>query len=418
MIQSSHRNGLRVLALLAALSVAGAALAQQTGSREAQRRLEKVQRELRDVAAERRRLESQRGAASRELRAVDERVAVSSRALHEAEARLAREQSALTELQARRDTLRRQQADQRRALADLLRAAHAQGEHAPLKLLLAQDRVADAQRHLVYARYLQRQRLTLVAGLTAELAELDRVEAQILARRTALDAARAERRAQLAALARDRRARAETLGTIESQYRDRQAREQALGTDAKALQQLVARLRAAAARAAAERAAAERAAARQATPREGAASKPPAGTSRPPRQTAKAAPVRVGGLGWPLSGTLLAGYGGRMPDGRGSQGLLIAAAAGTPVRAVADGTVVFAEWMTGYGLILILDHGNGTLSLYAHNESLLKETGASVKRGDAVARVGDSGGLSQPALYFELRRNGQPVDPGSWLRRQ
>jgi septal ring factor EnvC (AmiA/AmiB activator) len=418
MTKPSRRNGLRALALLAALSVAGAALAQQTGSREAQRRLEKVQRELRDVAAERRRLESQRGAASRELRAVDERVAVSSRALHEAEARLAREQSALTELQARRDTLRRQQADQRRALADLLRAAHAQGEHAPLKLLLAQDRVADAQRHLVYARYLQRQRLTLVAGLTAELAELDRVEAQILARRTALDAARAERQAQLAALARDRRVRAETLGTIESRYRDRQAREQALGTDAKALQQLVARLRAAAARAAAERAAAERAAARQATPREGAASKPSAGTGRTPRQTAKAAPVRVGGFGWPVSGTLLAGYGGRMPDGRGSQGLLIAAAAGTPVRAVADGTVVFAEWMTGYGLILILDHGNGTLSLYAHNESLLKNVGDNIRRGDAVARVGNSGGLAQPALYFELRRNGQPVDPGSWLRRQ
>lgn len=400
-------------AVLLTLALAAGAFAQQTGSREAQRRLEKVQRELRDVAAERRRLESQRGAASRELRAVDERVALSSRALHEAEARLAREQSALTELQARRDTLRRQQADQRRALADLLRAAHAQGEHAPLKLLLAQDRVADAQRHLVYARYLQRQRLTLVAGLTAELAELDRVEAQILARRTALDAARAERRAQLAALARDRRARAETLGTIESQYRDRQAREQALGTDAKALQQLVARLRAAAARAAAERAAAERAAARDA-----AASKPSAATNRAPRQTAKAAPVRVGGFGWPVSGTLLAGYGGRMPDGRGSQGLLIAAAAGTPVRAVADGTVVFAEWMTGYGLILILDHGNGTLSLYAHNESLLKNVGESVRRGDAVARVGNSGGLAQSALYFELRRNGQPVDPGSWLRRQ
>jgi septal ring factor EnvC (AmiA/AmiB activator) len=415
-----RRPGLCALALLVALFVLAPAVgAQQTGSREAQRKLEKVQRELRDVAAERRRLEGQRGAASRELRAVDERVAVSSRALHEAEARLAREQSALTELQARRDTLRRQQADQRRALADLLRAAHAQGEHAPLKLLLAQDRVADAQRHLVYARYLQQQRLRLVAGLTAELAELDRVEAQILARRTALDAARAERQAQLAALARDRRARAATLGTIESRYRDRQAREQALGTDAKALQQLVARLRAAAARAAAERVAAERAAARQATPREGAASKPPAsGGTRAPRQTAKAAPVRVGGFGWPLSGTLLAGYGGRMPDGRGSQGLLIAAAAGTPVRAVADGTVVFAEWMTGYGLILILDHGNGTLSLYAHNESLLKNVGDSVRRGDAVARVGNSGGLAQSALYFELRRNGQPVDPGSWLRRQ
>jgi murein hydrolase activator len=104
-----------------------------------------------------------------------------------------------------------------------------------------------------------------------------------------------------------------------------------------------------------------------------------------------------------------------MPDGRISSGLLIAAAMGSPVRAVADGTVVFAEWMTGYGLILIVDHGNGTLSLYAHNESLLKHVGDAVTRGDAVARVGNSGGLPQPGLYFELRRNGQPVNPTQWF---
>ena len=107
-----------------------------------------------------------------------------------------------------------------------------------------------------------------------------------------------------------------------------------------------------------------------------------------------------------------------MPDGRASHGLLISAGLGSPVRAVADGSVVFAEWMTGYGLILIVDHGNGYLSLYAHNESLLKDVGAVVKRGDAVARVGNSGGLAQPALYFELRRNGQPVDPAVWIGRR
>ena len=82
-----------------------------------------------------------------------------------------------------------------------------------------------------------------------------------------------------------------------------------------------------------------------------------------------------------VSGALLAGYGGRMPDGRSSSGVLIGAAAGTPVRAVADGTVVFAEWMTGYGMILIVDHGNGAMSLYAHCETLLKEPGTAVKRG-------------------------------------
>ena len=106
-----------------------------------------------------------------------------------------------------------------------------------------------------------------------------------------------------------------------------------------------------------------------------------------------------------------------MPDGRRSDGLLIAAGAGTPVRAVADGTVVYSEWMTGYGLLLIVDHGNGYMSLYAHNDALLKSAGATVKRGDPLATVGSSGGQGRPSLYFELRRGGTPVDPGVWLRR-
>ena len=417
---------LRLLVAVALLwSLAWPAPAQQTTSREAQRRLETVQRELKDVAAERRRLEGQRGAASRELRAVDERVADSSRALHTADTELAREQAALAQLNARRDALRVQEAATRRELAALLRAAHAQGDHAPLKVMLAQDRVADTQRQLVYYRYLQRQRLQRTAALSAELAELTQMETRIAEKRAALDAARERQRTQLASLARDRRARAVTLGELEQRYRDRSEREQALGSDAQALQQVIGRLRAAAAKAAAERAAAERAAARAAAARQAAKPAAKPGTraqtraqAKPPRQIASAAPVRVGGAGWPLSGNLLSGYGGRMPDGRASSGLLIAAGLGTPVRAVADGTVVFAEWMTGYGLILIVDHGNGYLSLYGHNESLLKDAGDTVKRGDTVARVGNSGGLAQPALYFELRRNGQPVNPDSWLRRQ
>ncbi len=406
-----------VAAVALLLALAWPAAAQQNAGREAQRRLEKIQRELKDVAAERRRLEGQRGAASRELRAVDERVADSSRALHQAETELAREQDSLAQLNARREELSRQQAAQRKELAALLRAAYAQGGQAPLKVMLAQDRIADAQRQTTYYSYLQRQRLQRVAALSAELAELQRVETQIVEKRTALDAARARQRAQLAALARDRQARAVTLGELEKRYRDRSVREQALGSDAKALQQVIGRLRAAAARAAAERAAAARAAkaASAAPANAGSTRKSTGAQARPPRQTASAAPVRVGGFGWPLSGNLVAGFGGRMPDGRASSGLLIAASLGTPVRAAADGTVVFAEWMTGYGLIAIVDHGNGYLSLYAHNESLLKDVGAAVKRGDALARVGNSGGLAQPALYFELRRNGQPVNPGQWF---
>ncbi|WP_312787629.1 murein hydrolase activator EnvC family protein, partial [Stenotrophomonas indicatrix] len=149
-----------------------------------------------------------------------------------------------------------------------------------------------------------------------------------------------------------------------------------------------------------------------------AAGRPPPPPTKVPPAVASAPAPKVGGLGWPLSGNLLARYGGKLPDGRTSSGVLIGAPAGSTVTAVADGTVVFSDWMTGYGMILIVDHGNGYMSLYAHNDTLLKDAGARVSRGDAVAKVGNSGGQGVTALYFELRRGGQPVNPDSWLQRR
>jgi septal ring factor EnvC (AmiA/AmiB activator) len=119
----------------------------------------------------------------------------------------------------------------------------------------------------------------------------------------------------------------------------------------------------------------------------------------------------------PLAGSILAGFRGTMPDGHQSQGLLIAGSAGTPVHAVRDGRVAYADWLKGYGLLLILDHGGGWMSLYAFNDSLLKNTGEEVRAGEAISTVGSSGGQGRAALYFELRRNGQPADPATWLRK-
>jgi len=387
----------------------------QTGS-DTQRRLESVRKELREVAADRRRLEGQRGEAARELRAADEQVARSARQLEATEAELERQQAALAGLAASRDALRVTMSAQRAELRALLRASYTAGEAAPLKLLLAQDQVADASRALTYQRYLQRHRAARIAALGEELSGLEALEREIVARQEELERTRAGQRTQFAALERDRDARAQAVTQLEKRYRDRNQREQALGRDAKSLERLLARLRAAAAKAEAERkAAAAREARRQAAPADGGAS---GAARRPQPQVARATPLQVGGLGWPASGALLAGFGGRMPDGRSSQGVLIGAAAGSPVRAVADGTVVFAEWMTGYGMILIVDHGDGAMSLYAHCDALLKGAGAAVRRGDAVATVGSSGGQGRPALYFELRRDGKPVNPTGFLQRR
>lgn len=389
-------------------------------SRETERRLERVRKELRDVAAERRRLEGQRGAAARELRQVDEQVATSSKALAETRRRLAEEQAALERLQSRRQALDATVATRRTELATLLRAAYTIGDDAALKLMLAQDRVADAGRLLVYHRYLQQQRSERIATLQAEMAELDGIEAQIQDRRAALEAAQTEQRAQLAQVEADRQRRSEAMKGLESRFNDRSAREKALGSDARSLERVLAQLREAARRAEAERraaAAAERA--RQAREaRDSGTASTPRPAPRPRPQVATAPAPQVGGLGWPVSGSLLTAYGGRLPDGRSSTGVLIGAPAGTPVKAVADGTVVFAEWMTGYGMLLIVDHGNGYMSLYAHNDALLKTAGDRVTRGETLASVGNSGGQGRSGLYFELRQGGKPVNPATWLQRR
>jgi len=398
-----------LLVLAAALALAAAPAPAQDEQRQAEQRLARVKQELEAVAADRRELEGERGEAARALRQADERVAASTRALRQTRERIEQEEIALAELGARRIELDQRLGGQRRELATLLRAAYAIGDAAALKLLLAQDRVSDANRMLAYHRYLQDERAGRIRTLSAELEELEAVEREIGERTAALEAERERQAVQLAELERERGERAGRLGDLEAEYADRSEREKRLGRDAGALERVIGQLRAAAARAA-EREAAERARAARAAG--GQAPK------RAPAQVARGAPIRVGGLGWPLSGTLLAGYGATMPDGRDSAGVLIAAPAGTTVQAVADGTVVFSEWMTGYGLIVIVDHGNDHMSLYAHNDALLREVGDRVSRGDPVASVGSSGGQGQPALYFELRRNGQPIDPSSWLQKR
>ncbi|KRB03122.1 peptidoglycan DD-metalloendopeptidase family protein [Lysobacter sp. Root690] len=414
------------LAGVAAWSLAmslGAHAAAQSNSRDAERKLEKIKTELKSVAAERRKLEGQRGDASQQLRQADEQVGHSNRALRDTETRLAREQASLKDLQSKRDALNASLGSKRDELSRLVRAAYAQGNDAPLKVLLSQDKVADSSRILTYHGYVQRDRARRIAELSAQLRELDALERQIVERRASLDSTRKQQRNQLGQLEKDRKTRAALVAQINEKYEDRSTRERELGRDAKGLEQLLTKLRAAAARAEAQRRAAAKAKAeREAREARAAAAAAkaqgkPAPVRKPPVQVASAPAPQVGGLGWPVSGALLAGFGGTMPDGRSSEGLLIGAPAGATVKAVADGTVVYSEWMTGYGLLLIVDHGNGYMSLYANNDALLKDAGATVKKGDAVATVGSSGGHGRPALYFELRRGGQPVNPNTWLRR-
>ena len=423
----------RVLALaLCCTLLAGVATAQNQG--ETERKLRELRKELKEIGNQRRKLEGQRGDATRAVRDADEAVGRRTRALNETRAAIGREQAALDTLQQQREQLAASLVGQREVLGRLVRASYMTGGDAPLKVMLSQDQVAKGNRDLAYYAALQRDRAARIRDISARLAELQAVETAIGQKQTLLAAAQQRQQSELADVARLREQRASVLAQVDKQYQDKASREKVIGQDARALERVLAQLRAAAAKAERARRAAEARAKREEAARakrEAAAARgssrsrttgittPSRSRSRPsPRTTvASAAPVAVGGAGWPLAGSLLAGFGGTMPDGSASSGLLIGAAAGTPVRAVADGQVVFAEWMSGYGLLCIVDHGNGYMSLYAHNDALMKDVGARVSRGDAVGSVGNSGGQGRPALYFELRRAGKPVNPSVWLRR-
>lgn len=121
------------------------------------------------------------------------------------------------------------------------------------------------------------------------------------------------------------------------------------------------------------------------------------------------------GMTPPVRGQVQGRFGTERPEGGPWRGIILRAPAGTPVKAVADGRVVFSNWMAGFGNLLILDHGAGYLSVYGHNQSVLKQVGEVVAAGDAVARVGATGGQIEPGVYFEIRQNGQPINPQLWL---
>jgi septal ring factor EnvC (AmiA/AmiB activator) len=121
-------------------------------------------------------------------------------------------------------------------------------------------------------------------------------------------------------------------------------------------------------------------------------------------------------LSWPVAGKLIASFGQTRAGGVKWDGVLLSGAQGSAVRAVYHGRVVYADWLSGLGLLTIIDHGDGYLSLYGHNERLYKEVGERVTAGDTIATVGDSGGRSTPALYFEIRKAGRPIDPRPWFK--
>ncbi|MDR1709363.1 MAG: peptidoglycan DD-metalloendopeptidase family protein [Candidatus Accumulibacter sp.] len=234
-----------------------------------------------------------------------------------------------------------------------------------------------------------------------------------------LSSVEARQREQHARLLTQREERRATLARISSKIAQQRKEIGNLQRDERQLTRLIERLdRIIAAQAAAAAEARRRAKAQAAArpPGGGAANAPEIAVE----QTPEALPAGrfaalKGRLRLPVAGTLTNRFGARRQEGSVWKGLFIRAAPGAEVKAIAAGRVVWADWMRGVGNLLIVDHGDGYLSVYGYNDAVLKQVGDAVQGGDAIAAAGNSGGNPESGLYFELRHRGQPIDPLQWV---
>lgn len=282
---------------------------------------------------------------------------------------------------------------ERAALVAQLRVAYINGPRAGLRLVLSRQDPAEISRRLTYYGYFARQRTALLQQAELDLTALQSAAAALADQLRELADLVTRRQAHAEELAAARKARATALQTIEKDLGDRRLRLDRLKGEARGLEELLARLER-------QRRAASRAA------------------SAPPAAPSPSAPRFLGSLkDLPLKGRLISDYGQSRADGLLRwQGLMLAAEAGSDVRAVRGGRVAYADYLPGMGQLLVIEHDDGYMTLYGHNQDLARKEGDRVAQGEVIAHVGDSGGEGTPALYFEVRRNGRPVNPHAWVR--
>lgn len=374
------------LVLGASIGCPSAWAGDEPDAREKQEELEDLRAEIQKVQQALARDLGKRDELTRELRSAERELSAAASALREVNIKLEYKQERLSKLEAEQRARRAALAAERDALAAQVRAAYIAGREEKMKLLLNQQDPATFGRVLVYYDYLNRERSDRIGRVNQQLARLEELEKEIAAEVAALDDAREERAEILARLEATRDQRANVLAELEESIRDRNAELEQLRRDERALADLVQSLL-------------------------------DVFADIPARLDNRAAFNSLRGkLDWPASGRVVANFGQSRAEGRMRwNGLLIASEPGTPVRAVSHGRVAYADWLPHYGLLLILEHGDGYMSLYGHNQTLYKEVGDWVEPGEIVAAMGDSGGQQRAALYFEIRHNKDIQDPRRWL---
>jgi septal ring factor EnvC (AmiA/AmiB activator) len=358
---------------------------------EAKTRLKKIQTEILEL---RKILETKRGKQGKlqaRLRKQEKQISRVSRDIKRIDQDLAKLQNTLKKK-------RREKAKQlnildqhKEALAQQVRSAYKLGGQEPVKLVLNQEDPALVGRTFAYYQYFTRARLTQIEVINTALADLRAIEQEIAIKSNELNEKKARKESAKKELVAAKKEREQVLAKLSREIRKKGKTLDTLLEDEENLQALISSINEA--------------------------------LSDIPSDLDQGKPFAQlkGKLPWPVKGTLSNKFGQKKNGTQGKirwNGVQIKAQTGNPVYAIARGRVAFADWMRGFGLLVIIDHSDGYMTLYGHNESLYVAPGDWVGKGDIISTVGNSGGSLQSGLYFEIRHNSKPVNPRGWCHGQ
>lgn len=377
------------LACLAIMALAWPALAQEADSRpklseqEYQQKLQALQQNIQQLQQQLNSVKGNREQLLQDLKKNETEIGKLLDKIDSIKQQLKSEEQALEDLRSRRSSLAEEQIAQKKQIAQQVRAAYLLGGQSNLKLLLNQDSPETVSRMLKYHDYFLAAHADKIATYLHTIEQLNAIEPRIVRRSESLQRNRADLQNRYAELKEKRRARQQTLAKLDATIQSKDQELQQLTRDREHIEELMAEIVDSVGR----------------------------GSFN---NGAPFADLR-GRLRWPAQGDIAHRFGSDRFAGKLKwDGVVIRAAEGSPVRAIHDGRVIFADYLRGHGLLIILDHGGGYMSLYAHNQSLTKTVGSRVEAGEVIARVGSSGGQQEAGLYFEIRRNGQPTNPSRW----
>ncbi|MBY6187549.1 peptidoglycan DD-metalloendopeptidase family protein [Marinobacter hydrocarbonoclasticus] len=366
------------LALLLATPVAG-----QEDVAQQQAQLDKLSREIKQRQARLSEAQVAKDGLMAQLRSSDKAISDSAQTLKRQQRALAQSEEKLSQLGQRQGELESEQRQQRDRLAAQVRTAWMSGGQDHTAILLGNEDPATLERMLVYYQYLNQARIDAIEALKTTAAELVAVIDQQKRERDRQADLLKQQEQERARLAQRQKERQQALAKLERQLKRDSNQLALMQEDREVLERAITQALEALAKSA----------------------------------TLDGLADNKGALPWPTRATLSKSFGSHREGQLKWNGWLLKAPAGREVKAISAGQVVFADWLRGFGLVVVVDHGEQYLSLYGHAQALLKQVGDEVKPGESIALTGSSGGLREPGLYFEIRHRGRAVDPRPYMKK-